>query len=356
MIQKMQRFHTTVTERGSFRSCRRQWYLENIERLAHALSIPWALIFGDAVHEGLAAYYTGNKRNLMDARDAFKAKWEEQGDDLRDKYGGLYEAGVSDEWHEYLVKGDTMLVYYDEYDRENPFWDDVVEVNVEERAFVPILDSKGAPFEGVPLLSGKIDLVVHKKGSGIWTVDHKTAASAYDARALDVDDQLTGYAYIWWRITGEVPRGALYNALMKEPPKPPKILTKGNLSQDKSQRTTYFLYKEAIAELSLDEADYEEMLEFLEQKGWHQFFLRDGLEKNLDELESFEWRLQHEYEDMTLALREEGYCYPNPSQRTCPGCSVLALCQAMEERGDVEYVKESMYVVTEPRVVIPEGV
>lgn len=350
------RFHTTVTERGSFRSCRRQWYLENIERLRHKDSIPWALNFGDAVHEGLAAYYTGNKRNLMDARDAFKAKWEEQRTELREKYGGLYEAGVSDEWLEYLNKGDLMLVYYDEYDRENPFWDDVVEVNVEERAFVPILDEKGAPFVGAPLLSGKIDLVVHKKGSGIWTVDHKTAASAYDARALDVDDQLTGYAYIWWRITGEVPRGALYNALIKEPPKPPRVLKDGSLSKDKQQRTTYDLYVRAIAENEFDPDDYEEVLGFLKEKGWNSFFLRDGLEKNLDELESFEWRLQHEYKDITLALGDEGYRYPNPSQRTCPGCGMISICQAMEERGDVEYVKESMFVVTEPRVVIPEGV
>ena len=293
----------------------------------------------------------------MDARDAFKATWEERGDELRDKYGGLYEMGLGDEWLEYLTKGDTMLVYYDEYDRANPFWDDVVEVNVEERSFVEILDDhSGKPRPGRPLLSGKIDLVVHRKGSGIWTVDHKTAASAYDARALDVDDQLTGYAYIWYRITGEVPSGALYNALIKEPPKPPRVLKDGSLSKDKQQRTTHALYMQAIVENEFSIADYVEILEFLEEKGWHSFFMRDGLQKNLEEIESFEWRLNHEYEDMQRALSDDGFLYPNPGQRTCPGCGVISICQAMEEGGDVDFIKDSMFIETDPRVIIPEGV
>lgn len=351
------RFHTTVTERGSFRSCRRQWYLDNVQRLRHKDRIPWALIFGDAVHDALAAYYTGNKRNLPDALDAFVARWEAERGPLQEKYGGLYDAGVGDEWLEMKDKGILMLTYYDEYDRNNPFWDEVVEVNIEERAFVPIPDAEEDGF-GHPLLSGKIDLVVHKKGSGIWIVDHKTAATAYDARALDVDDQLTGYAYIWWKITGDVPRGALYNALIKDPPHPPRVLKSGELSKAKDQRTTYDLYVHTMKEVGIPvgDPDYEDVLRVLKEKGWNQFFLRDGLQKNLEELLSFEYRLQYEYQDMQRALEVEGYRYPNPSQRTCPGCGVMAICQAMEEGGDVDYVVEHMYEVTEPRVVIPEGV
>lgn len=359
MIVTMERFHTTVTERGSFRSCRRQWYLENVLRLRHRNRIPWHFLFGDAIHEGLAAYYTGNKRRLLDARDAFLASWEQARDQLRDQYGGLYDAGVGDEWIAMRDKGDAMLVYYDEYDRANPFWDDVLEVDIEERSFVPILDNDtGIEAMGTPLLSGKIDLVVHKKGSGIWIVDHKTAASAYDARALDVDDQLTGYAYIWWRISGEVPRGALYNALIKEPPHEPIYTTTGALSKRKDQRTTYELYVKAMEEIGipLDDPDYESVLKVLKDKGWGQFFLRDGLERNIAELESFEYRLWHEYKDMTLALGNEGYRYPNPSQRTCPGCGMIALCQSIEEGGDAEYIRETMYEVSDPRHEIPEGV
>lgn len=303
-------------------------------------------------------YYEGNKRNLPAARDAFRADWELSGDNLKDKYGGLWDSGISDEWLSMRDNGDTMLIYYDEYDKENPFWDDVLEVNVEERSFVPILDMKGAPLAGTPLLSGKLDLVVHKKGSGTWIIDHKTAASPYDARALDVDDQLTGYAYIWWRISGEVPRGALYNALIKEPPHEPKILLKGDLSKAKDQRTTYNLYVQKMDELGISrlDPDYVEVLAVLKDKGWKQFFLRDGLERNLSELESFEYRLYHEYEDMVRALEDEGFRYPNPSQRTCPGCGMVALCQSMEEGGDSEFIRETMYEVQEPRYTIPEGV
>lgn len=348
-------FHTSITERGSFRSCRRRWYLEAVENLAHKDRIPWPLIFGNAVHEGLAAYYTDNKRDTADALDAFHASWDDERALLEKSYGGLYDAGVGDEWLSMKEKGEKMLTYYDIYDRQNKFWDEVLEVNIEERSFVSILDHKGAPYERA-FLSGKIDLVVHRKGSGIWIVDHKTAANTYDARALDIDDQLTGYAYIWWRISGDPPRGVIYNALIKEPPRPPKVLQSGALSQDKGQRTTYDLYLQQIKDLELDPKNYSEMLEFLEKKGWHQFFVRDGLTKNVEELESFEWRLQHEYLDMQKALKDEGYRYPNPSQMTCPGCSMVPVCQAMEEQSDVQFIRDTMYEVREPRVVLPEGV
>lgn len=314
----------------------------------------WHFLFGDAVHSALEVYYTDNKRELAPALRRFKREWRKVMVKLASDYGELFSR-IEPEWQEYMDKGVTMLTYYDIYDAQAEFdWDEVIAVNVEERAWVDILGPDQMQLDGLPLLSGKIDLVVRRK-DGIWIVDHKTAATAYDARALDVDDQLTGYCYIWWRISGEVPRGAIYNALIKDPPGPPRVLKSGALSQDKAQRTTYDLYVQAIKDLKLDKNDYQDILTFLREKKWSQFFLRDGMQRNVEELESFEKRLYREYDDMRRTIRDPDWAYPNPTQRTCPGCSVLPLCQAMEEQNP-EFVREHMYEEIPPRVSIPKTV
>lgn len=351
---RVERFHTTVTERGGFRSCRRRWHLEDVQHLTHKDRIAWALIFGEAVHKGLEYYYK-NTRKISRALAGFTKQWNQERTILQDTYGGLYSAGIGDEWLAYKEKGELMLRYYDVYDRQAEFqWDKVIEVvNTETRLYVDIRDFNGEQIEGLPLLSGRPDLIVRRK-DGIWIVDHKTAASAYTARALDIDDQLTGLAYLWWRLTGDVPRGALYNSLIKEPPHPPKILKDGTPSKDKGQRTTYDLYTEALKECGIRQwAEYEEILDYLEKKRWNQFYLREGLIRNEEELESFELRLSMEYEDMKRCIEHPVYAYPNPSQMNCGSCAVLPICQAMEEQSNVEFVMDGMYRIDEPRVTIP---
>jgi hypothetical protein len=354
-----ERFHTTITERGGFRSCRRRWHLQDIQNLRHKNQVPWALIFGEAIHKGLEYYYKANARKVSRALQGFTKQWKIEQSRLQDTYGPFYSMGIGDEWLTYKEKGETMLRYYDIYDRQSEFqWDEIIEVvNVETRLYVDILTPSGEQIDGLPLLSGRPDLIVRKK-NGIWIVDHKTAASAYDARALDVDDQLTGLAYLWYRLSGDVPRGAIYNALIKEPPHPPKILKDGTPSKDKAQRTTYDLYVQALKDCGIRQwGDYEDILDYLEKKKWNQFFVRDGLQKNIEELESFEWRLFHEYIQMNATEKDpKAWAYPNPSQMTCPGCSVLPICQAMEEQSNVDYVIQDMYVEEAPRVEIPKKI
>lgn len=362
-----ERFHTTVTERGDFRSCRRRWHLGTVERLAPKDRVFWNLIFGNCMHSALEAYYK-NKFDLYKAQSAFVRAWNKEDAVLQETYMGLYSHGIDVEWAEYRVKAELMLEYYHIYDRQSDWWKgtEILEVAVETREFVDILnpyelDADGETphqIEGHPLLSGKIDLVLKRKdGIHIW--DHKTAASAYDARALDVDDQLTGYNYIWWRHTGEVPKSSSYNALIKSPPSPPRILKDGSISKAKDQRTTYDIYRVEMKRLGIphNDPDYDEILNVLQEKGWSQFFLRDTLMKTEEEMVSFERRLYNEYQDMQDAIANpEDRAYPNPSQQNCPGCAVVPICQTMEEQGDVEGVVENMYVVSPPRTQIPKAI
>lgn len=369
---RVERFCQSVTDRQTFRNCRRQWHLGTIQRLAPAGQVPWHFIFGDVVHESLAVYYK-NRRSVKKCLETFNVEWEKADQYLRKLYGNVYNLGVGEEWLSYKAKGTDMLIYYDRFDKStltlpnNIFkWEKILGVNIEERGFVTVLDLEGNPMieksTGLPyLLSGKIDLAVKRK-DGTWIIDHKTASQKPNLSALDIDDQLTGYCYVWWRMTGEVPRGVIYNVLVKDPPHPPRILQpdpktgEPKVSRDKAQRTTYDLYLRTLKELKLDPKDYEEHLNFLAEKGWYQFFIRDGSTRTLEELQNFERRLYYEFLDMEAALEEEGKRYPNPSQWNCGGCPVIAICKAMEEGSDPGYLIEHGFQILDPRYVVPEGV
>lgn len=350
-----ERFHTSVTERASFRDCRRAWYLDVHERLQPRNQVRWYLIYGDVMHAALEAYYKKD-RNLTSCLSAFRRAWKKQDVTLQQMYQGFYENGIGEEWHAYKEKGETTLRYYEMFDRQHPYFDEILDVNIEARAFIEILDPETRKaLVGHPLLSGKIDVVGLRKGRpGI--MDHKNLSSFHDSRSLDLDDQLTGYCYIYWRLEGVIPFDATYNVLIKDPPKPPRLLKDGSLSKDKSQRTTYDLYLQAIKENKLSRGDYGEILGFLRDKGWDQFFRRESVQRSEEELLNFERRLFYEYEDMQKCLEDPERAYPNPGQRTCPGCQMMSLCQAMEEGGDPDYIREQMYEVGEQRVLIPKGV
>lgn len=372
------RFHTTVTERHSFRTCRRRWYLEVYDRLQPKAQVTWYLIFGDCMHEAMDAYYRPKTsrsfkppRDIALAMSAFEEAWEEKDQMLRAEYGGFYSLGIDEEWAMHRDRGLEMLKYYHTFDKVHPFFDKVIAVGVEERAFIDILGPGEAHLEGLPLLSGRIDLVVEKE-NGVWIVDHKALASAPSDKALDLDDQLTAYCYIWARLTGTPPRGAYYNVLIKDPPKQPRMLKNGTLSMDKSQRTTYELYSQALKDMGVKVgvkgakqfgvegvvlADYEEMLTYLQDKGWNQFFQRLGpVAKNWEQLEMFERYLYAEHLDMEAALNDVELRYPSGSQYTCPGCAMQPICQTMNSQGNVDLVIRSGYSVLPPRVNVPEEI
>lgn len=361
------RFHTSVTERSSFQTCRRRWYLETVENVTPSGSVTWYFIFGDVWHSAMDAYYQPKSsrarkplRSIANARDAFLEAWEEKNRLLQDIYAGVYTLGIEEEWVEQREKGLQMLTYYGMFDKEHPLFDTVVEIGLEERAFVDILDpAERAHLSDLPLLSGRIDLVGQKKDKRIIVVDHKALASMAHDRALDLDDQLTGYAYILWRTLGISPHELYYNVALKDPPKPPRLIEQGKkLSQDKAQRTTYDLYLAALKEQGFTKDGYREFLTFLKAKGWDQFFRRLGPvpRKSRSELLSFEERLYYQHLDMKAAIHEEEWRYPNPTQYTCPGCPVMSICKAMEEGDDVDFILESGYTVAPARVSIPEAI
>lgn len=346
-------FHTSVTERGSFKDCRRRWYYETIGHLTPKGNVAFALDFGTAIHAGLEGWYrSGGKKRVC--QNWFKKEWTRVDNYYAEYYKGLYKLSLEQAWWEFFLLGKEMLDNYMDYDEREAWFDEVIEVNIEERGFVQILGPDGNPLPGSPLLSGRIDLLVRKK-KDYWVWDHKTAAQKPNFGALDVDDQGTGYCYVTWRNLGIVPRGFMYNVLLKRVPSPPELIRNDTaLSTRKDRSMTYECFVNAVKENGFSVGDYAEHLAELRKRGYSDFFVRDGSRRNLEQLRSFGERVRLEYKDMQSVIEDPTLAYPNMNQRNCPGCAIMPLCLAHEEDGDVEDIIENQYLVEEPRVKIPK--
>lgn len=365
----------SVTERNQFRECRRRWFLETIDNLEPIGVSQVALSFGTGVHAALEAYYHAG--GLEDAMWGGWAEWKEGIRELTDA-GEDWEALL-----ELIDVGEIMLNNYQVYEQQTstkvgrilqvegltrPGEADLpndgpdgypesarVTRHSSGRFQCPIVDpltKEPLDRDGrVPLLTARLDLLAERSTprKGLWPVDHKTAASPPNDRGLDFDDQVTGYCYVTWRRTGIVPRGVLYNVLIKAVPEVPRILKSGSLSTAKDQNTTPDLYREALQQHGLMRGGrvtsdkHGECLEAMLVRGWDNFFRRFEPTRNLDELVSFERRLVAEYRDMAAAKDDVSYVYPSPNPRRCPYCPVSPLCQAMEDGSDAESVLASRF-------------
>lgn len=350
---------TSVTERADFRMCRRRWFLNTLHRLVPAGGVInfW---FGNMVHYALEHYYLAGAPHLheepriysQDEREeyalvAYHDYAEESLEGVAKELGFLWES-AKDDYLEMLTMGEGMLEGYFRMDSETGGFGKVIAI--EERYRVPILTPSGRALPGKPEITGRFDLVVEKEDGTYWIIDHKTAAQKHNSAHLDIDDQLTGYAYVFYRATGIMPRGQVYNVLLKKVPRGPKVIKNGaGLSQDKAQNTTYSLYVDAIKENGFSRRDYREMLDYLKAKGWEDYYTQEGVFRNMRQIERFEHDLYNEFLDMRRVARFPEQAYPNPTPFTCPGCPVKKICSVMQDQGDFAAVIVNDYTIAPPR-------
>lgn len=377
----------SVTERGGFRTCRRQWFYETIENLQRKGAPPWHFEFGTWFHELLAGIYAGEPLSFealkVDAKQWIAAMVEKFDPDAEshEELLALSELGIAmyREYQEYDIVAPVQLGTplavegkwigkAPEESRLPKGYPKSAQAVLHEsgRFLVPIVhpDTKEPVVYGgpPPCLSARIDLLTERKTpkKGLWIVDHKTTASSPNDRGLDFDDQITGYCYVVWRWTGEIPRGVVFNYAVKKVPKEPRYVqaTKKNpsgLSTAKDQLTTPDAYREALKDEGLmignkvTSESHADCLAALLERGWDPFFKRFEVMRNEQELLNFEKRLFWEYRDMYTAWEQEELRYPNPKAFWCPGCSVREICQAMEDGSDADDVIESQFVIGEDR-------
>lgn len=351
---------TSVTERADFRQCRRKWFLGTVKRLTPPGGAMY-FWFGNLGHYALEHYYLGAmpdekvedegmtlEAREVYAREAYEHYLEDSLKELRKELGFLWES-VKDEYNDMAEKGRAILEGYFRMERETRSFGRVIAV--EERFRVTIRNENGRVFPGSPELTARFDLVTEQEDNedDVSVIDHKFLGSKHSSAYLDIDDQLTGYAYVWWRATGILPRRQIYNVLLKKAPGPPRLLKNNTLSTAKDQNTTYSLYLAEIKRLGLSRVDYAEHLAYLKGKGWDDFYIQEGVFRNMAQLEQFELNLAYEWRDMRSVAAHPETAYPSPSAFNCPGCPVKLICATMQDGGDVEAIIEAQFTTAPER-------
>lgn len=284
-----------VTGRKQFRDCRKRYFYSSIERIKPIKQAPGALNFGTAIHAGLADYYK-HERNMTVG------------------YGKFLD---TNEDPDIVELGKSILFGYRDRWEDDPTW----EVQEIEKSYELELSPDVT-------MVGTVDLLVKIRGD-YWIVDHKTARNVHDVEHLELDDQITSYLWLLQQ-NGIKVKGFIYNVLIKESAKKPKLLKDGMLSRALTSRMTYESYMEAIDENGCNIEDYEDILDELKAQGnpfYHRFFVV----RSKGELSTFEKLLEDEVKEMT---RQDIVYYPNFGAN-CAYCPYHLLCKTLLGAGDV---------------------
>jgi hypothetical protein len=187
-------------------------------------------------------------------------------------------------------------------------------------------------------LTGFWDALVQDARGDVWIMDHKWVGHQFRQEyELELDLQLG--IYEWAALESGLPlAGTIYNQLKAERPEPPRVLKDGKLSQDKSQKTTWRLYREALEVRGLDPRNYGEMQIALAERQW---FDRHYLRRTHDQIRRF--GAQVLARTRTLRQRNRIPDYMTPSRMTCQSCSFRELCLEEVRGRDPEPLIESMF-------------
>lgn len=186
---------------------------------------------------------------------------------------------------------------------------------------------------------GTIDMLVEDEDGKLWVVDHKTTNSLeiYDKNS-DMDRQISRYWYAIERYLDVKIEGFIYNIILKDYPVEPKVLKSGQLSKDKSQRTTLQLYRAAIEYHGLKGEDYADFLQYLEDQP-KEFFRRMKVERNISEMRE----AISELTDVIYDIRDSKRYYRNITKDCHWDCPFKALCVAEMDGSNADHIRSELY-------------
>lgn len=303
----------------TWKTCRQKWYYKYVEGLEPIQRIQKVEV-GKYGHHLLEAYYKGE-----DIQQASEEYWLEQTKDMfqeeMDEYIGVREQA------ENMVE--RYLKHYDSNE-----WKVLA---VEEPFRVNIPNPTGG--ESEDYLRGIIDLVVEDEMGEIWLVDHKfTSIDLLKYEDNLVLDEQANY-YLWALrelLQMDGISGIMFNLLRTKEPSVPRVLKNGGLSKAKNIDTTYEVYLQAIKDNELDPADYQDILEHIQQTE-KPFFKRHKVYRNPEEID----RIGEELYAIAQDIRT-GIIYPNARGYFAndPYRELLIL---ERKGGDVEFYKEQNF-------------
>lgn len=390
-----------VSERKSFRGCRRRWsWIYRDMWYPQMTAKP--LEFGIAYHKACEFWYDpdfwGNDRDIrmIETLQVFKVECEQQ---LRTYKQGVRDGKIQQfetdedverDYRERIELGQGMLremfKQSAELDHET-----YTPVGVEVKFEVPITgedgktiwcrcnrcwkkytsyriagaarpntDEERADFksvyykswQGLPVtFGGRIDMLAVDIYGRYWIFDWKTAARLSTGEAgapedyLWFDDQITGYCWAM-RVLGLDVAGFVYHEqkkAMAEEPEPLKRPYKGALySQNRSKDYDYTVYKTTVQEndpSGYAAGVYDEYLAYLLDTG-SVFYKRHVIHRNEEELAEAGRNIAYEAEEITNPnLR----IYPSSGRFSCGFCAFKEPC-LMKNRGeDYTYTLESLF-------------
>lgn len=350
-----------IVMRGSeyqdFLTCRKKWFYSWVEKITPKRPDN-KLFFGTLFHKWLEVFYS-NECNALQADLEISTWFNEQDmsgmeqteiDDLKQLFKGVRENYVNTYYH---------------HDVEWNVLGTEVEFNIR--------------LDDATFFTGTIDLVYELDGK-VYFTDHKCVSSLdqYEEKSK-MDRQISRY---WWALemiaagTGRVKKningedlwviwaelldkkiaGFTYNLIAKDYPREPKILKKGDLSKDKSQKTTYDKYYAKILELGLDVAEYDDILQILMTKP-DAFLRRVAVRRNQEELQSAMWEFLYttnDIHDVAMSLmaaphKADEITYRHIGTHCDHMCQFKAICQAAIAGENVSLVKKLAYKQNEER-------
>lgn len=349
-----------VTERRSFRGCRRRWnWIYRERRLPHILATP--LEFGIAYHKAMEVFYdpgTWETQSNAVRRELAVAAFVDECEKHRDTF--LAQVPVDDEdllggYDDQIELGSDMIRYH--ADRVSPARDKHLRPIATEYGFdVPFVHpdtgevltcsvdcGQDHPSGDEVHLVGKIDVVFRNlEDNTLHAGDWKTASrlSTMDS-FLKIDDQINTYMLALRLGLGYDVRKFLYHEQRKAVPKAPKHLKNRKegklLSTDYRQLTDFQLFvteAETYDPQAYERGLYDEYLNFLYWEG-PEFYMRHPVTKDDEELRSAARDIFSEASDM---LDPNLRIYPSPSQMRCNLCQHIEPCEAVFKGKDYEKV------------------
>jgi hypothetical protein len=351
------------SEYQDFLQCRKKWFHGWVEKIT-PIRQDNKLWFGTLFHKWLERYYANQCNALM--ADMETSYWMNEQD-----MSGMEQTDIDDQIKLFNGVKENYIKTYD---------DSAWNVLATELEFIVMLE------DGI-YFTGTIDLVYELYGK-IYFIDHKTVASLdmYEEKSK-MDRQISRYWWAldmiakgvgrikkkgtngekdmwvqWHEIAGKEIEGFTYNLIAKDFPREPKVLKPkkgqifGDLSVDKSQKTTYDKYLAKITELGKNPNDYVEMLNILQNKP-DPFLRRVNVLRTQNELESSVWEFLYtvnDIHDVSMALlqnpeRVDEITYRHIGTHCDHMCQFKAICQASIAGDNVQLVRNLAYKKNEDR-------
>lgn len=371
-----------VSERRSFRGCRRRWDWAYREGYSPDQQLK-PLEFGIAFHMGMEAFYnpetwntTTPQEKAQAACDVFAAECVRQRDAfLKATNQTALDEAQGDDYRERIDLGTGMLAYYATHVHpNNDTWFEPVLTEIPFE--VPIADPDNpattlkclsSPFCGQKhsndpndedsnvVYAGRVDLIVKDlRYGGYFLFDWKTAAQlATDDSFLQLDDQIGSYC---WALSNQLNiniRGFVYAELRKDYPRPPKQLKRSSggrsFSVDKNQPTIAEIFIPWVSKhdpVAFREGAYDDYLRYLTGAEATKFHQRFTVIKSTAELTNIGWNISLEAADM---VSRDLRIYPSVGRYTCSSCAFRQPCLGTFMNEDVEYTLETLFNKSEER-------